>query len=99
MITGAWSNNHTVRRFYSIPYANFSGEFDDAELRTANGDVDASTPSPDAVALTVATPADAHDRDDLPVIVFIHGGSFETGSHDDPRHDAGWLRAGQYWLP
>ncbi|MDK8717504.1 carboxylesterase family protein [Corynebacterium pseudodiphtheriticum] len=88
MITGAWSNNHTVRRFYSIPYANFSGEFDDAELRTANGDVDASTPSPDAVALTVATPADAHDHDDLPVIVFIHGGSFETGSHDDPRHDA-----------
>lgn len=88
MITGAWSNNHTVRRFYSIPYANFSGTFDDAELCTANGDVDASTPAPEAVALTIATPPDARDRDDLPVIVFIHGGSFETGSHDDPRHDA-----------
>ena len=39
-------------------------------------------------ALTITTPTSAKPLDDLPVVVFIHGGSYEAGSYDEPWFNA-----------
>lgn len=76
----------TVRRFHSIPYSKIPGDFLDA-VRAAPATIDATIPRPRDIALSVTTPADARPDDDLPVIVYIHGGRFEYGTHEDPRAD------------
>ncbi|AWB84473.1 carboxylesterase family protein [Corynebacterium liangguodongii] len=75
-----------VRRFHSIPYSTIPSPFADATPASRGMLIDASTPRPGACALTVTTPGDARDGDDMPVLVWIHGGRFEEGSHTD---DAG----------
>lgn len=89
-----------VATFHSVPFAHFPGPFDqsvplwlmsDADKATSDGkatsEIDARQPRPDDVALTITTPADARNGSDYPVIVYIHGGRFETGTHEDPRAD------------
>lgn len=81
-----------VRYFHSIPYSHIPSRFADAEKLGDQGIVDAREPQPDAVALTITTPEDACDA---PVIVYIHGGRFESGTHEDPRaEDSANARAG-----
>lgn len=83
-ITGL--DDGTVRRFHSIPYSEIPGDFADAG-RARPATIDATTPRPKDIALSVTTPAGARPDDDLPVIVYIHGGRFEYGTHEDPRAD------------
>lgn len=71
--------------FRSIPYSEIDGPFADARTRPAGGQIDARLPRPEAVAMSVARPTGTAPGADLPVIAYIHGGSFETGSHEDPR--------------
>lgn len=66
--------------FHSIPFAHFSAPFDDAEMAPKGRLIDAQKANPDTVALTVVAPKRAKDA---PVIVHIHGGRFEMGSHED----------------
>lgn len=65
-----------------------------ADAAETHADVhDATEPHPQDVALTVTTPADAAFGDDLPVLVYIHGGGYDSGSHHDPRTQATGLCA------
>lgn len=73
-----------INYFHSLSYSSIPGDFLPAEKMSAPVDQDARTPRPDAVALSVVAPARARD---VPVIVYIHGGRFESGSHEDPRAD------------
>ncbi|AIT61596.1 carboxylesterase family protein [Corynebacterium doosanense] len=72
-------------RFHSIAYSEIDDNFADARKRPAGEEIDARVPRPESVALTVLRPGGTTSGADLPVIVYIHGGSFETGSHEDPR--------------
>lgn len=72
-----------IDTFYSIPYSRISDEFADAELLDA-GEVDATQPATRDVALTVTRPAGLAAGSDAPVVVFIHGGRYKEGHHDDP---------------
>lgn len=57
--------------------------------------IDARLPRPAEVALTVTVPTGTRENADLPVLVYIHGGAYETGSHEEPRTQAGaFARAG-----
>lgn len=76
-----------VRYFHSIPHLEFA-TFSPAGL-AAPTRIDARTPRPETVALTVTAPAGAAPGDDLPVLAYIHGGAYETGSHEEPRTEAG----------
>ena len=40
------------------------------------------------LVLSITAPASAKPLDDLPVVVFIHGGSYEAGSYDEPWFNA-----------
>ncbi len=77
----------SVRRFHSIPYSEIPGDFEDAVPARPAAAIDATVPRPKDIALSVTTPAGARADDDLPVIVYIHGGRFEYGTHEDPRAD------------
>ncbi len=48
-------------------------------------------PSEDCLYLNVFTPADAHSRSHLPVMFWIHGGGYQSGSASEPRHDGDYL--------
>ena len=72
-------------RFHSIAYSAVDDGFSDARKRPGGEAVDARVPDPESVALSVLRPAGTAPGADLPVIFDIHGGSFETGSHEDPR--------------
>jgi carboxylesterase type B len=52
-------------------------------------------PSEDCLSLNVWSPGDARPRSHLPVMVFIHGGGFETGSGSIPLYDGAYLSASQ----
>lgn len=86
-ITG--STQGDVATFHSIDFLYFDSEFADAVRLPAdtNRRVEARRPRPDAIALTITAPADARSGADLPVLVYIHGGRFESGTHEDPRAD------------
>ncbi|MDO4631038.1 MAG: carboxylesterase family protein [Corynebacterium sp.] len=43
---------------------------------------------PQHLVLSVTAPSDAKPLDDLPVVVFIHGGSYEFGAYDEPWFNA-----------
>ncbi|WP_293770487.1 carboxylesterase family protein [uncultured Corynebacterium sp.] len=73
-----------ITYFHSIPYSHIPGPFETAEPLSQQGTVDARTPRPEDIALTVIAPADAPAAG-LPVIVYVHGGRYEHGSHEDPR--------------
>lgn len=76
-----------INRFHSIPYSHIPGPFEDAERLTNSELVDATVYRPDTIALSIVTPADARELADLPVVVYIHGGRFENGTHGDRRAD------------
>ncbi|MHA2789507.1 carboxylesterase family protein [Corynebacterium sp. S7] len=82
-IVGA--SDGVVDSYFSIPYGQFRTPFSDATAAPRGLMIDATVSKPEEVALTVTTPAGASDADDLPVVVYIHGGRFEGGSHTDPR--------------
>lgn len=86
-VTGI-DDGHT-NRFHSIEYSLIGGPFDDAAPRPGGQVIDATTPRPEAIALSVTTPSGTRPLADLPVIVYIHGGRYEKGSHTDPRADGG----------
>ncbi|MFP7364330.1 alpha/beta fold hydrolase [Corynebacterium callunae] len=67
--------------FRSIPYAHAESFADACKLEP--GTIDARTAA-ERLHLTVATP-EARFGADFPVIVFIHGGSYEAGTRFDPR--------------
>lgn len=71
-----------VNYFHSVDYAHFPSLYADAEPLPHAVDQDATTPQPDKVALTITTPAESRDN---PVIIYVHGGGFEEGSHEDAR--------------
>lgn len=75
--------NSDCHHFHSIAYSQINAPFDDAVPAERGVLIDATTPRPDDVALSITTPAQVTDSDDLPVMVWIHGGRFEEGSHAD----------------
>lgn len=94
-VVGLASEDEGVRRFSSIPYSRISAPFNDALPAPAGQLIDATSPRPEATALSLTTPASARPGSDLPVMVFIHGGRFEEGTHADPRTGAaGFAREG-----
>lgn len=83
-ITGVRLDDGT-HRFHSIPYSVIEHDYADAIARPGGETIDATTPEPNEIALSVTVPERfAKDR---PVIVYIHGGRFEHGTHEDPRAD------------
>lgn len=82
-----------VSYFRSIPHLSFA-PFANSRLADP-ARIDARVPRPSEVALTVTAPAGTRPDTDLPVLVYIHGGAYETGSHEDPRtQGSGFARAG-----
>ena len=86
-ITGL-SDGETAR-FHSVPYSLIPGPFEDARRipRGQTPPVDATVRRPGAIALSITAPAGARELADLPVVVYIHGGRFEYGTHGDRRAD------------
>ncbi|AJE33764.1 carboxylesterase [Corynebacterium humireducens NBRC 106098 = DSM 45392] len=84
-ITGV--SDGEITRFHSIPYSVIPGPFEDARRIGRTQDVDATRYRPDTIALSIVTPTGARELSDLPVVVYIHGGRFENGTHGDRRAD------------
>lgn len=82
-----------ARHFHSIGYSRISAPFNDAVPAERGMLIDATVPRPDTVALSITTPTGATDADDLPVMVWIHGGRFEEGSHAEDNTGAGAFAA------
>ena len=76
-----------ITRFHSIPYSVIPGPFEEARRIEQKQLVDATTYRPDTIALSIVTPAGSRELADLPVVVYIHGGRFENGTHGDRRAD------------
>ena len=68
--------------FHSVRYCNIPSPYSPAEPYDRSVDQDAREPHPEDIALSITTPADASD---CPVVVYVHGGRYEHGSHEDPR--------------
>lgn len=84
-----------VRTFHSIPYAHLPAPFNPPEPAPTGLLIDATAPEHGANRLSIATPEGARRNDDLPVLVYIHGGRFEEGSHTDIYSNAeGFAREG-----
>ncbi|HCT9179284.1 MULTISPECIES: carboxylesterase family protein [Corynebacterium] len=74
-----------VAHFHSIEYSHIPGDFDNPEPAPPR-DQDAREPHPEKVALTITAPAPGKRTAALaPTLVYIHGGRYEHGSHEDPR--------------
>lgn len=75
----------THAEFSSIEFCTIPGPFQDSRPRrgTPEERIDATAAHPERVALSVTTPPGATFGDDLPVIVYIHGGSYDSGSHEE----------------
>lgn len=87
-ITGRRYEDGT-ERFHSISYSSIDAPFNDAAAipNDPARAIDATTPRPGEIALTVTRPTGTATRADLPVIAYIHGGRFEHGTHEDRRAD------------
>ncbi|OFQ45637.1 carboxylesterase family protein [Corynebacterium sp. HMSC076D02] len=72
----------TVNYFHSVDYSEIPSDFADARPLQTPRNQDARVPRPEAVALTITAPAETTDA---PVLVYIHGGRYEHGTHEDPR--------------
>ena len=79
------TSDGAVREFHSIPYARFTAAFDPPAPAPTGMLIDATTPLPHATRLSITAPEGARRNDDLPVLVWIHGGRFEEGTHADDR--------------
>lgn len=75
-------------RFHSIPVAEFDSAYAPAHPAADSSDpVDCTKPRPGAVGVTIACPGRAAgdfaaSTIDRPVIVYIHGGGFDSGDHE-----------------
>lgn len=68
--------------------------FGDSELNPP-AHIDAREADPGAVALSVTVPTGTPAGADLPVLVYLHGGRYETGSHEEAHtQGAAFARAG-----
>ena len=72
--------------FYSVPYSSLTSDFADPQVLNDAGDIGALKPEARDVALTITRPAGIAAGKDAPVVVFIHGGRYESGHHDSPGH-------------
>lgn len=82
--------------FPAITYARVDDPFGEAtrcERPTAIVDASYSAPPSNALQLAVTMPADAQLGDDLPVVVFVHGGGFDSGTRDEPWFDGAGFAA------
>ena len=68
--------------FHSVRYSTIPSPFSPAKPLEGTCDQDAREPHPDDIALSITAPADAAE---CPVVVYIHGGRYEHGTHEDPR--------------
>ncbi|APT93638.1 carboxylesterase [Corynebacterium phocae] len=75
-----------VNSFHSIAYSHIPGEYAESEPAPHLGEYDATTPRPDAIALTITAPTPRRSGG-YPVVVYIHGGRYESGTHEDSRAD------------
>lgn len=90
-ITGTLAVDST--HFHSIPYAEFD-TFGPSRL-AAPRRIDASHPRDTQVALSITVPTGTRAGEDLPVLVYIHGGRYEHGSHaESPARGVRFTRAG-----
>ena len=55
-----------ISYFHSIPFAHFPAPFDDAEMAPKGELIDAQTPDPEKIALTIVAPKHAKEA---PVVV------------------------------
>lgn len=78
-ITG--TTTATMREFHSIPYSRIDAPFDPPRPAAEHHIIDATTPHPDTIGLNITTPPGARALDDLPVMMYLHGGRFEDGNH------------------
>ena len=91
-VTGEVTDASAV--FHSIPFATIPGPFRPSETiprhtgpAEAKPAHDGTAGDKDATALTLWVPRGTRPGDDLPVVAYIHGGSYEEGSHEDERVD------------
>ncbi|MBC3185111.1 carboxylesterase family protein [Corynebacterium sp. zg-331] len=75
----------THNEFSSINFCVIPGPFHDSRPRRGSAGelIDATVAHPEHVALSITTPPGASVGDDLPVIVYIHGGSYDSGTHEE----------------
>ena len=77
-----------IAQFFSLPYSTATlDSYQDPELLSypEGTHIDASVADPQRLALTISAPYPVRPGADLPIIVYIHGGRYETGTHTDPR--------------
>lgn len=72
-----------ISHFHSIRHLYYE-IFGDSRL-TSPAHIDARYPDPGAVALSITVPTGTPPGADLPVLVYLHGGRYEGGSHHEPR--------------
>jgi len=72
-----------VRRFHSVPCSRIAAPFDDPLPAEQGLLVDATAARPGTPSISITAPKGATTLSDLPVVVWIHGGRFETGDHTD----------------
>ncbi|KQB86885.1 carboxylesterase family protein [Corynebacterium lowii] len=75
----------THTEFSSIEFCSIPGPFHNSQPRRGESTelIDATVPHPERVALSITAPPGATLGDDLPVIAYIHGGSYDSGTHED----------------
>src|SRR5699024_8426539 len=76
-----------VNFFHSIDFLDLPTRFAPAAPAASKPEqlFDATVERPEEIALSISAPADAQPGSDHPVVVYIHGGRFESGTHEDPR--------------
>ncbi|MCP1386857.1 carboxylesterase family protein [Corynebacterium sp. TA-R-1] len=72
-----------VRHFHSVEYSRIPRAFDDPRPAEQGVLIDATSERPGIPALSITAPAGAKTLADLPVLVWIHGGRFESGDHTE----------------
>src|SRR5699024_4757821 len=75
-----------VNLFHSIDFLDLPTRFAPAAPAASKPEqlFDATVERPEEIALSISAPADAQPGSDHPVVVYIHGGRFESGPHEDP---------------
>lgn len=76
-----------VNYFHSIDFLDLESRFAPAHPAVFEPErqFDVTVMRPDEVALSITTPEESRPGSDHPVVVYIHGGRFESGTHEDPR--------------
>ncbi|WPF65556.1 MULTISPECIES: carboxylesterase family protein [unclassified Corynebacterium] len=77
--------HRTHAEFSSIQFCTIPGPFEDSRPKRGTPEqlIDATVPHPKRIALSITAPPGATFGDDLPVMVYIHGGSYDSGNHEE----------------